>query len=538
MFKKIALLLLTATAVFAADIKTQIVEVVVYPRVAMVQRQATVRLQQGLNEVTIPGLPALLQDESVYAKLDGADGVQLEDVIVERWFLEKPEEGQVRKLSDEIADLEKQNKLLEGERKSLGAQETFLTSIQSTQSTQAGQQVASGRPNTGAWASSMAYIGENLGKIYEQIIEIDIKHNETKAKIEVLKKQMNEMQSAKPREEKSIALSLRAPKAVTVQLTVSYLIGDVSWSPSYEIRATPQSGQVEVVYSAHVRQKTGEEWENVDLILSTAAPQRSATAPELRPWDVRLWEERPVTAYKLSRKTAEMALQQDATGVLDMAVAAAPPPTVLAHKSISAQFAVSGKRDVYSGEEAAKVLITRETFSAEMAYVTIPKLSPFVYLQGKLTNSSAYPLLPGVALVYVDGDFVGRSEFAALAPGEKVDLSLGIDEGMKVKHELVKKFDSTAGMLNKKHEVEYDYRITVENYKTQAVRLTLMDQLPRSLQEELKIEDIKLVPQPQEWNRENQKLEWTLELKPREKKELTIHFKASYPRGRQVAGLD
>ncbi len=537
MFKNMAFLLLTATALFAADIKTEIVQVIVYPEMAMVQRQAAVRLQSGLNEVTIQNLPAILQDESVYARVEGAADVQLEDVVVEHWYLEKPEEGQVRKLADEIADLEKEDKLLETELKTLAAQETFLTSIQSTSSTEAGKQVALGKPATAAWSSSMSFIAENLNKIYAGKVGLEYKRKDLKTQMEVLKKQMSEMESAKPREEKSITLSLRAAKTGPVDVLISYLVEDVSWWPSYEVRALPQSGKVEVVYSGHIRQKSGEDWNQVDLILSTASPHRSAKAPEWRPWDVRLWEERPVSLRKADRNQIALAVQQaEEAGTLDMVVA--PAPTRLESKSITAQFAVTGQRDVLSGEEPAKVLISRETFPAEMAYITIPRLSPFVYLQGKLTNSSAYPMLSGEALVYVDGDFVGRSAFTALAPGEKVDLSLGIDEGMKVKRELVKKYDSNAGVVSKKHEVEYDYRITLENYKAQAVRLTLVDQLPRSLQEEVKVEDVKLVPDASEWNKENQKLSWNVELKPKEKKEVTIHFKVSYPRDRQISGVD
>jgi uncharacterized protein (TIGR02231 family) len=168
----------------------------------------------------------------------------------------------------------------------------------------------------------------------------------------------------------------------------------------------------------------------------------------------------------------------------------------------------------------------------------VPKLSPSVYLQGKLANASLYPLLSGAAMVYVDGDYVGKTQLKSLAPGESVDLSLGIDEGLKVKRDLVKKFERNKGTLSKKHEMEYDYKIVVENFKKQAMQLKIVDQLPRPQQEEIELSDIKLTPEPGEWDKEKQSLTWPLELKPGEKKEVLIHFTVSYPRDGQVIGLE
>jgi hypothetical protein len=46
-----------------------------------------------------------------------------------------------------------------------------------------------------------------------------------------------------------------------------------------------------------------------------------------------------------------------------------------------------------------------------------------------------------------------------------------------------------------------------------------------------------LQPEPAEWNKENGKLTWNIELKPKEKRELTIGFLVSYPRDGIINGL-
>lgn len=533
MVRKIVVMLLAAGALCAAEIESRIVRVTVYPGMALVEREAALNLKAGANTLTLTGLPAVLVDESVHARVSSGGGVAIEEIKVERWFLSRADEGEARKVETAILDLARQIMLLEGELKSLAAKEKFVHSIQATNP--AGQASAF-RPDAAAWNTTLTYLGSQLNKLYEEMTTLELKRRELKEEKEALEKQLAELQSAKPREDKSIELTLRTDAGGTGKLAVTYLVSDVTWWPGYEIRALPGEGRMELLYTGQVRQKSGEEWSDVELSLSTSQPARSATVPELWPWDLRLWQPSRVAMQKAGGREDNAVLAASFNKAEEMMAPEAPAG--IDSRSTSILFAIPGLRTIASGEEPARVVIARSSYAAAMSYITIPKLSSFIYLQGKIVNEGLAPLLAGQAMVYVDGDYVGKTAIKPLAPGESADLSLGIDEGLKVKRELVKKYERNKGTLSKKQEMEYDYRIVIENFKKQAVKVKVVDQLPRPLQEEIELGDVKLSPPPEEWDKDKQQVSWTLEIKPGGKSELLLHFTVSSPRSARVIGLD
>lgn len=82
----------------------------------------------------------------------------------------------------------------------------------------------------------------------------------------------------------ALLLSLRAPKALKINLVVSYFDEAAGWAPNYEFRVKQIGAPAELSYMAEVYQFGGENWEQVSLKLSTANPLLSSEKPELLPW--------------------------------------------------------------------------------------------------------------------------------------------------------------------------------------------------------------------------------------------------------------
>src|SRR5262249_42633188 len=66
-------------------------------------------------------------------------------------------------------------------------------------------------------------------------------------------------------------------------LEVEYFVGGTGWQPAYDLHAAKDLSEVELVYRAKVWQQTREDWDDVDINLSTARPQKGARGPELSP---------------------------------------------------------------------------------------------------------------------------------------------------------------------------------------------------------------------------------------------------------------
>ncbi len=527
---------LPAFALMAREVSSVITDVTIYNNMALLQRQVKVNLAAGENLIEIAHLPTALMDESVHIRLSDETQVQIQDVKVERWFLEKPEEVQTKKLEEQIAELDRQDKQYENEIKALKNQEKFLVSIQVASDAKTSQELLQGKMDATILSNTMTFLRKNLTEVYNSVSDLEFKRKDLDGKREALKKQLQQVQSSKPKEEKSIQLILQARSALSTEVSIAYLLQDVYWSPTYELRALPAKDQVEMVYSAEVHQKTGEDWSGISLHLSTAAPAIGAQAPELQPWYLNLYRPRPMRAMAKAAEAAPQAVMM-AVDEAQASAGYAPAPSIVESKGLSVNFNISGKRDLPSGEDATKVLIHRRIFPAALSYLTIPKLGTNAYLKGTFENSSEYPFISGTALTYVDGDYVGKSELQNKAVGEKVELSLGIDPNLKIKHEQIKRFERNKGMISKKTEVEFLYKITMENYHPKSILLQVEDQAPISRNEEIEVSDIKLTPEPAEWNKESGKLTWKTEIKSKEKKEILIGFVISYPRESIVSGL-
>ena len=72
--------------------------------------------------------------------------------------------------------------------------------------------------------------------------------------------------------------------------------------------------------------------------------------------------------------------------------------------------------------------------------------------------------------------------------------------------------------------------------KKRRCSVTVVDQLPVSQTEEIKVEELKLTPKPNERD-EKGILKWNITLDPGEKKEMEIGFSVEYPRGKMIMGL-
>ena len=75
---------------------------------------------------------------------------------------------------------------------------------------------------------------------------------------------------------------------------------------------------------------------------------------------------------------------------------------------------------------------------AQTAFETVPKLQRFVYLKATSRNASPYPMLAGPVDIYRGSGFIGTSALKFVAPGRPFELSLGIEESLKVRRETVK----------------------------------------------------------------------------------------------------
>src|SRR5262245_34968699 len=182
-----------------------------------------------------------------------------------------------------------------------------------------------------------------------------------------------------------------------------------------------------------------------------------------------------------------------------------------------------------------RTTVTALDLGARLDYVTAPKVAAEAYLRARIKNSSAFVMLPGWANIFHGDDFVGRTYLATIAPSEEFEAQLGVDERIKVERKLSgRTVDKT--LIGNIRRTQFAYTITLTNLLAAPARVTVLDQLPVSRHEAIKVKLQDTSPKPAEQSDLNI-LKWELDLKPQEKRELSFAFSVEQPRDMTVVGL-
>jgi hypothetical protein len=79
-----------------------------------------------------------------------------------------------------------------------------------------------------------------------------------------------------------VEVKVNVPQACRAEFDLSYYVKNAGWYPTYDVRSESTSHPLQLSYKANVFQNTKEKWNNVPVTLSSANPNRSNVAPDLR----------------------------------------------------------------------------------------------------------------------------------------------------------------------------------------------------------------------------------------------------------------
>ncbi|MDD2733203.1 MAG: mucoidy inhibitor MuiA family protein [Desulfuromonadaceae bacterium] len=525
---------------------SRITAVTVYADRALTTRSSTLTLKPGSYLVAFESLPALILDDSVRVDGKGTAATTITGLEIKRVFLEQRGEKRVQELQEEIRALEKRSAALDARKSGLTAQKAFLESIRVAWGDRISKELAIGKPTTAELQDASAFVGNGIAKAEEQSREIESDKKVIKEKIDALRRQQNEATGSGRKEVKSVEVAVEVTSKGNLTLELAAMIPRAGWEPVYDVRLASDSKSADLTFQAMIRQQTGEEWANVDLTLSTARPAIGGAPPDPTPWNISLYRPRPLRqemAYpaaapmmvgiakkarqaEMNYGSADMAKAEEATA--EFAVAR------ISDEQSSVSFHVPRALDIPSDGNRHGTIVAVEQLPVSIEYLTVPKLSPAVFLKSELVNRASYPLLPGKVNTFIGTGFTGSSQLKKVAVGEKFELFFGNDDQVSVKREELKQHKE-AGLFGK-NRVSYRYRIEMNNFRKEPLTLTLRDQLPVAGDEEIKVSLEEPSIKPAEVKSDGTVV-WKLPLAAGEKKELTFGILVEYPKEKEITGL-
>lgn len=525
------------------EIHSKIDSVTVFSDRALVVRRAKIEVTPGEYECVFSNLPIAILDNSVRAEGKGSAKVVITGLRIEKMFLEKSGIGRIEELEEEIETIKDEIKIIADKQEVLKTEKEFLESLKVYASEKFSDELTHQMPGPEKVNEFLEFLRKKLNVNHSEFHNLALENRIKNKKLHALEKELAEIQNWRPDERKKISVGIDAKNKGYLELELFYVTYGATWIPSYNARAFPEKGEVELTYLGMVRQKTGEDWQDVKLSLSTAKPAVYARMPELVPWYLRKHEPRPVyKGFGLGEPAAPM-VARDVGFVEEDLEEAKVAVAEVEQKGTSVSYNIAKLETVPSDGNRYKTTISINTFPARMSYVTTPELSEYVYLKAEVENNTNLYYLAGEVGIFMQQDFIGHSDLDSLAPTEKFDLYLGIDEGFKIKKELEEKKEEEKGLIGKIKVMNYKYKITAENYKDQSQELIIKDRVPVSQHEDVvvKLGKFSILPVEDEEKKDEFKekglVEWQMTLQSQEKKEIIYSFTISYPRDMDVEGL-
>lgn len=262
----------------------------------------------------------------------------------------------------------------------------------------------------------------------------------------------------------------------TVDLNLQYSLRDAGWQPVYHVNADLENSSVEFEYLAEIQNETGEPWENAILHLHTSQPSGRGDVPEIKPIYLRKPRGKSDDMEELSPFDVKALAPQETAGLS-------------AFSRGATTFSVELPRPVNIPERTASnyVRIVREVVEAEFWSESAPLVAPEAFLQAKLVNPFEYPILTGSTQVFVEGLPTGEGQLDETLPGQSLTLGFGLNPNVGVKRKNLDVSAADTGLFEKLRVYQRHYRTIVENHMPKAHKVVLMDRLPVSRDEEIKV---------------------------------------------------
>ena len=524
-----------------------VTEVVVYGSAARVRR--SVELPGG-GVFVVQGLSGLLDPDSVRVRLSQGSVVGVE--VDDRHTLSVPD-ARVQELRARLEALQADRRVASDAQVLASVRRDHFLSLLGQEQSAHREEVEKGRVNADAWEENLTYVTKGLEAAQSELRTVEKRLAELDTQIKDVQTELGSAESGDVLLRDVVVDVLAGAGA---RLDLEYLVGSAGWAPQYDLRTAADARSVELTYRAQIWQRTGEDWPNCALVLSTAQPQRGAQGPDPRPIDVRILDPRPMPAAALAGRGRGDALDEEAAkqfrelGYIGepAADAAMPYEAAVQNLGLSVQFRLPRPETVESRDRPSTVLVGQQSLAVDPEHVVVPALDTTVWLRGRTKNGTPWVMLPGVASVYFGTDYIGQGRFEKpVMPDQEFTMHLGADPGLTCERVQTADLHEEPSFLSKRQSQVASWRVRLENHGAHpaepdgSVTVAVREAIPRAVDDRIEVEVESESARPSEeerWKKDRDELgirTWVLRVGPDSKADLTWTVRTTWPHDLQIA---
>ncbi|WP_061209278.1 mucoidy inhibitor MuiA family protein [Leptospira borgpetersenii] len=516
----------------AREVELKVQDVTLYESSAGVLRSGKINLEPGINELMIRNLPVALQDESLVASVETAGAsvvgsstwIETGVVIHNKDVLEL--QKKIRVLEREIEDYESRNSNLGNLRRILVDTRSKLTEMISKNLFYKKNEVDAKK-----WFQTLSGNRQAIQVVLSSDQEVGRTIKDLRKKLSELQDKLSVILSLSEKSSRitKILVSFTEAEKKEVKLNLTYRTGGVSWKPFYSVRMDGRE-KIEFEYLAEINQESGEDWNNINLLLSTSSPDISGRRPRL--FSQRVYDQKKKTDKDglVTFQSQSITEESNIVSEMESPEAGTDPTTGNSEESGSGfLFRYSKPITLFSRKESKKLSLVSFTTDATFTALYVPALKHYPLIKGSFKNISGFPIIPGETAVFRQAGMVGKSGFGYISPGEKAEISFGSENEVRAIYR--KESNQTKeGILSGTKVVEKLIRVELENFGKESRTISFQESIPVSGVENVKVSiDSVTTPGYAEVRKDSGILEWKLDLRPSQKQEIKLKYKVSFP---------
>lgn len=184
---------------------------------------------------------------------------------------------------------------------------------------------------------------------------------------------------------------------------------------------------------------------------------------------------------------------------------------------------------INSSNKDIKIPLQNIDVQAQYQYFAFPKVNKNAFLIAKLDKWEKYNLLEGEANIYFEDTFIGSTLLNTRNSKETLEISLGMDKNVfidRVKEEVY----NTQQFLGSKQEDLRIWNFTIKNNKQENISIEIIDQIPISTNENIKVEldtDVTLGS----FDKKTGEVKWKVNVLANKTESFKLKYVVKYPKG-------
>lgn len=530
------ILAITGAAVIAAAsgaplaqaLDSRIDAVTVYPRGADVTRVARVSLAPGGQVVTLDGFPGNIDlDRLTVSAGDGR--VAVRSIRLDVREQRDAFDAEVTRLEAAIAEVRDAIQAIDDDIAAADLQLKFLEGLAQEYAGNQRSDAAAGQADIASWQQAMDSLGSGAGAAMEKKRNARKLRRKQEKELSVLEREL-ENKLGRRAASTRLAVSLASQAELETNLRVTYFQRQARWGSSYAAYLDTDEARLQLTHEAQVSQATSENWQDVELTLSTGNPGGAMQAPDQDSRFLDLFDPRRPMRMAME---ADEGMFESARALEEVVVQARVAPGRYA-----ALYVASERASVPNvADQSQSVPLAEYRSGVSLVSRTTPRQNAAAFLTARYTHDSETPLFSGPMRVFVDGAFVGQTQLPELLTGAEAVLPVGPDRQVEVIVTDQGGEKGSEGFLTTRNTRLTDYLFEIVNRHSRATKVEVLDYYPVPRDERIEVSVPGNATDPDVQNLENRPgvVTWRKELDPGERWRIAHQYEVSYPKDTVLA---